>query len=311
MKFAAIDIGSNAVRLLFSNVLEEKETVVFKAETLIRVPLRLGHDAFSTQLISPEKAEDLLKTMIAFRNLIDVHKALDYMACATSAMREAKNGEELIQKIKQKAEIDIQIIHGQKEAEIIYANQIAEQLNPEECYLYVDVGGGSTELTLFANQDRVASQSFNIGSVRLLENQPVEAEFDRLKFWIHDNVTRPIYLPLSGIGSGGNINSLFKLSKKKEGKPLTYKGIRTLYQNLQSYSLEERIKILGLKPDRADVIIPATEIYLSVMRLAHIDKIFVPQIGLVDGIIHLLYEKHTQKKVPKTARSTRSNLNRF
>lgn len=293
MRFAAIDIGSNAVRLLLCNVYDQDGEPVFKKAELVRMPIRLGEDAFRYKRITEEKKEKLAKTMKAFKLLIDVFGAVDYRACATAAMREADNGPEVIRYIKQQSGIEIEIIDGKTEAQIIYSNHIEEHLDHDQSYLYIDVGGGSTELTLFAKNKVVASQSFNIGTIRLLHDQVSKETWSYFKEWVKEK-TIPFY-PLTAIGSGGNINKLFKMADKKENKPLTLAKIQEVYSFLKEFSVEERITRLGLNPDRADVIVPATKIFLTVMKTAVIDKILVPQIGLSDGIIHLLYEKNKRQ----------------
>jgi exopolyphosphatase/guanosine-5'-triphosphate,3'-diphosphate pyrophosphatase len=295
MKFASIDIGSNAVRLLLCSVIEDGNEVLFKKNELVRIPLRLGEDAFITKKISEDKIVQLVKTMHAFRLLIEVFGALDYRACATSAMREATNGSEIIERVKNEAGITIEIIHGKTEAEIIYSNHIAEHLDLNSSYLYIDVGGGSTELTLFSKGRIEFSQSFNIGTIRLLHDKVSKEHWSDFKETVR-NITKN-YRPLKAIGSGGNINKLYKTLKKKEGKSLQYDKIKEYSEYLSTFSLDERIVKLGLNPDRADVILPAAKIFLSVMKNAGIDEIIVPQIGLSDGIIHLLYEKHINEKV--------------
>lgn len=293
MRFAAIDIGSNAVRLLLCNVYDQDGEPVFKKAELVRMPIRLGEDAFRFKRITEEKKEKLAKTMKAFKLLIDVFGAVDFRACATAAMREADNGPEVIRYIKQQSGIEIEIIDGKTEAQIIYSNHIEEHLDHDQSYLYIDVGGGSTELTLFANNKVVASQSFNIGTIRLLHDQVSKETWNYFKDWVKEK-TIPYY-PLTAIGSGGNINKLFKMADKKENKPLTLAKIQEVYSFLKEFTVEERITRLGLNPDRADVIVPATKIFLTVMKTAVIDKILVPQIGLSDGIIHLLYEKNKRQ----------------
>lgn len=295
MKFASIDIGSNAVRLLLCSVIEDGNEVLFKKNELVRIPLRLGEDAFITKKISEDKIVQLVKTMHAFRLLIEVFGALNYRACATSAMREATNGNEIIERVKNEAGISIEIIHGKTEAEIIYSNHIAEHLDLNSSYLYIDVGGGSTELTLFSKGRIEFSQSFNIGTIRLLHDKVSKEHWSDFKETVR-NITKN-YRPLKAIGSGGNINKLYKTLKKKEGKSLQYDKIKEYSEYLSTFSLDERIVKLGLNPDRADVILPAAKIFLSVMKNAGIDEIIVPQIGLSDGIIHLLYEKHINEKV--------------
>jgi exopolyphosphatase/guanosine-5'-triphosphate,3'-diphosphate pyrophosphatase len=266
---------------------------VFKKAELVRMPIRLGEDAFRFKRITEEKKERLAKTMKAFKLLIDVFGAVDFRACATAAMREADNGPEVIRYIKQQSGIEIEIIDGKTEAQIIYSNHIEEHLDHDQSYLYIDVGGGSTELTLFARNKVVASQSFNIGTIRLLHDQVSKETWNYFKDWVKEK-TIPYY-PLTAIGSGGNINKLFKMADKKENKPLTLAKIQEVYSFLKEFTVEDRITRLGLNPDRADVIVPATKIFLTVMKTAVIDKILVPQIGLSDGIIHLLYEKHKRQ----------------
>ncbi|HQK97556.1 MAG TPA: exopolyphosphatase [Bacteroidia bacterium] len=290
MKFAAIDIGSNAVRLLLCNVYESEVEPVFKKAELVRMPIRLGEDAFRFRKISDEKIEQLAKSMKAFKLLMEVFGAIDYRACATAAMREASNSKEVVDYVKQYSGIDIEVIDGRTEAQIIYSNHIAEHLEHDKSYLYIDVGGGSTELTVFAENHIVASQSFNLGTIRILHDQVSKETWNVVKEWV--NVNTRNFKPLTAIGSGGNINKIFKMADRKEHKPLSYDKIKDIYDYLKQFTLEERILQLGLNPDRADVIMPATKIFLTVMKTAEIDKIIVPQIGLSDGIVHLLYEKH-------------------
>jgi exopolyphosphatase/guanosine-5'-triphosphate,3'-diphosphate pyrophosphatase len=291
MRFAAIDIGSNAVRLLFCDVHETPKGVRFKKNSLIRVPIRLGEDSFTQKRISEKNEQRLIDTMNAFKLLIKVHNPISYKACATSAMRDAQNGQEIVQKILEETGINIEIVNGKKEAQIIYSNHIEEYLDPDKAYLYIDVGGGSTELTLFRKKQVTASQSFNIGTIRLLKNQVEKSEWQFLKDWISThlhNITEDIY----GIGSGGNINKLHSMAGKKNGKPISYERLVELLKMLTKYSYQERVEQLGLNPDRADVIVPAAEIFTTIMKQANIKKIFVPEIGLADGLIHLLYEEY-------------------
>jgi exopolyphosphatase/guanosine-5'-triphosphate,3'-diphosphate pyrophosphatase len=292
LRYAAIDIGSNAVRLLIADIIQNTGSVSFKKNTLIRVPLRLGDDAFIQQHISEKKTTELIKSMVAFRNLMDVYKVTDYLAYATSAMREAKNGEDVVKLIKDEANIDIEIVHGSKEASIIYSSHAELNIDKSKNYLYIDVGGGSTELSLFSAGEMIVSRSFNIGTIRILDNQDTEETWNEMKDFVRDN-TRNFKL-LSGIGTGGNINKLFRLSEEKEDMPLTFAKLRSLYTYLSSFSLKDRINVLGLNQDRADVIIPACEIYLTVMKNANIKNIYVPRVGMVDGIIQTLIEKNLQ-----------------
>ena len=290
MRYAAIDIGSNAIRLLIADILQNGKIVSFKKNTLIRVPLRLGDDAFLDKKISLKKVEELLKTMVAFRNLIDVYKVSDYMACATSAMREASNGSSIVSLIKSEAGINLEIVEGQREANIIYASHIEESLDRKKDYLYIDVGGGSTELSVFSKGEMVASRSFNLGGIRILDNQDKDETWADMKEWVkHQAQTNK---NLSGIGTGGNINRLFKMADQKDGTAITLLKLKSIYDYLNSFSLKDRINVLGLNQDRADVIIPAAEIYLSVMKWGGVKQIFVPRVGLVDGIIQLLIDKN-------------------
>jgi exopolyphosphatase/guanosine-5'-triphosphate,3'-diphosphate pyrophosphatase len=291
LRYAAIDIGSNAVRLLIADIIENNGSVSFKKNTLIRVPLRLGDDAFIQQHISERKANDLVKSMQAFRNLMDVYKVTDYLAYATSAMREAKNGEDVVKLIKEEARIDLEIIHGSKEAKVIYASHADQNIDKSKNYLYIDVGGGSTELSLFLAGELMASKSFNIGTIRILDNQDTEETWNEMKDFIREH-TRG-FKQLSGIGTGGNINKLYKLSEEENEAPMAFAKLKSLYSYLTSFSLKDRINVLGLNQDRADVIIPACEIYLTVMKNAGIKHIYVPRVGMVDGIIQLLIEKNS------------------
>lgn len=290
MRYAAIDIGSNAIRLLIADIIKNNGAVSFKKNTLVRVPLRLGDDAFIQQFISERKATDLVKSMRAFRNLMDVYKVSDYMAFATSAMREARNGEDIVRAIKEEADIDLEIINGQKEAKIIYSNHSEENIDKSKNYLYIDVGGGSTELSLFSDGKLMASRSFNIGTIRILDNQDKDETWQEMREFVREH-TR-MYKSVNGIGTGGNINKLYKMSEEKNGSPLTFLKLKSLYSYLNSFSLKDRINVLGINQDRADVIIPACEIFLSVMKWANMKNIYVPSVGLVDGIIQILIERN-------------------
>ncbi len=290
MRYAAIDIGSNAIRLLIADIKQNGNLVSFKKNTLIRVPVRLGDDAFLDKKISAKKIEELLKTMVAFRNLIDVYKVSDYMACATSAMREASNGSSIVSLIKSEAGIDLQIVEGQREADIIYASHIEESFDRKKNYLYIDVGGGSTELSVFSKGEMIASCSFNLGGIRILDNQDKDETWAEMKEWVKHQAQSN--KNLSGIGTGGNINRLFRMADQKDGTAITFIKLKSIYDYLNSFSLKDRINVLGLNQDRADVIIPATEIYLSVMKWGGVKQIFVPRVGLVDGIIQILIDKN-------------------
>jgi exopolyphosphatase / guanosine-5'-triphosphate,3'-diphosphate pyrophosphatase len=293
LRYAAIDIGSNAVRLLIADIIENNGSVSFKKNTLIRVPLRLGDDAFLDHQLSERKTADLVKTMQAFHNLMDVYKVTDYLAYATSAMREAKNGAEVVKKIKDEANVEMEIVQGQKEAGIIYAIHAEVSIDKSKNYLYIDVGGGSTELSLFSAGELWASKSFNIGTIRMLDNQDKEESWNDMRDFLRDNTRQ--FKVISGIGTGGNINKLYKLAEEKEKAPLTFGKLKSLYNYLTSFSLKDRINVLGLNQDRADVIIPACEIYMAVMKWANIKNIYVPTVGMVDGIIQMLIEKNYPK----------------
>ncbi len=292
MRYAAIDIGSNAVRLLIADIIERENEIIFNKNTLLRVPLRLGDDAFINKHISEGKFENMVKTMSAFRNLMDVYKVSDYMACATSAMRDADNGNDVVEACK-KVGIDIEIIDGSIEAQIIYNVHNQTNMDKNKVYLYIDVGGGSTEISLFANGDLVASRSFNLGTIRILDNQDEPETWDDMKLWVK-NITKS-YKNIYGIGSGGNINKLSRMANEKADKPISYAKLKAMYVYLSSYSLKDRINVLELKQDRADVIIPASEIFLTIMKVGHLKNIMAPRIGLADGIIQTLINKNLKK----------------
>jgi exopolyphosphatase/guanosine-5'-triphosphate,3'-diphosphate pyrophosphatase len=288
-KFAAIDIGSNAVRLLISTVTEpDNKPVTFKKTSLVRVPIRLGQDVFTKSYISDESTERMIDTMKAFSLLMKSHRIDAYRACATSAMRDAKNGKAVAEKIASECKIDIEIIDGSDEASIIAATDLHTLVDNNKTYLYVDVGGGSTEFTLFSEGKTIESKSFKLGTVRILNNTITEDIWSEAEQWIKD-VTKP-YSRIEMVGSGGNINNIFKSSNKKLGKPLSYFYLSSYYQLLNSLTFEERISELSLNEDRADVIIPATKIYLSAMKWSKSKSVHVPKIGLVDGIIKSLYQ---------------------
>ncbi|MHB0754164.1 Ppx/GppA phosphatase family protein [Polaribacter sp. M15] len=289
-KYGAIDIGSNAIRLLVSNiVIKEGKETQFKKSSLVRVPIRLGADAFVKGFISDENITRMVNAMKAFQLLMEVHNVERYKACATSAMREAKNGNEVVAEILDKTGIQIDIIGGKEEAAIISSTDLNQLIKGDNSYLYVDVGGGSTEFTIFSGGKITNSKSFKMGTVRLLNNKKsVNKEiFASVEKWITKNTKNLKKIAL--IGSGGNINKLFKMSGRTEGKPISYIYLNAQYQFLKQMSYQERISELSLNPDRADVIIPATKIYLSAMKWSGSRKIYVPKIGLADGIIKSLY----------------------
>ena len=290
MKLAAIDIGSNACRLLIDEVIQDPQGKIdFVKVSLVRVPLRLGFDVFEKGYISPERESNLIKTLLAYKLLLEVYDVQHLKACATSAMRDATNASEILQRVKVETGIDIKVISGQEEASYIYENHVADFMNKEETYLYIDVGGGSTELTFFSDGKLAAKESFNIGTIRLLKNQVSEKDWDDMKDFIKLN--KPGYHHITAIGSGGNINKVFTLSKRKDGKSLNLDLLRNYYKEFSSLSVAERIILYKFREDRADVIVPALLIYINVMRWAETEEIFVPKIGLADGLIHLLYDE--------------------
>lgn len=287
-KYAAIDIGSNAIRLLVMNVVEQQgKEPQFNKSALFRVPIRLGQDAFTVGEISEENISRMVDAMKAYKLLMKVYKVEQYKACATSAMREAYNAKEVVDIIKKKADIKIDIIDGKKEAAIIAASDLHSFIKTERTYLYVDVGGGSTEFSLFSEGKMIASKSFKNGTVRLLNNMVNEVVWTEIEKWIK-SITEG-YEDITLIGSGGNINKIFKLSGKMQDKPLSYIYLNTQYQNLNSLTYEQRIAELALNTDRADVIIHALRIYLNAMKWSGANKIYVPKIGLSDGIVKAMY----------------------
>ncbi len=292
-KYGAIDIGSNAVRLLISSVIQEQgKEARFKKTSLVRVPIRLGADVFVNKRVSEENIERMLDTMKAFQLLMKSHKVSVYKACATSAMRNAENGAELVGLIREKTGIAINVIDGEDEAAIIAMTDLKELINTEGTYLYVDVGGGSTEFTLYHRGKTIASESFRLGTVRLLNNLVLDDYWIKVQKWV-EQVTKP-YTRIALIGSGGNINNIFKNSGKSVGKPLSFFYLSSYYQLLSSLTYEERIWQLNLNQDRADVIVHAARIYLSAMKWSGARKIYVPKIGLSDGIIKSLYNEQRE-----------------
>lgn len=290
MKLAAIDIGSNAGRLLISEASPNAQGEMdFTKINLVRVPLRLGFDVFDTKRISDKKADELVKTIAAYKLLLEVYGVEHYMACATSAMRDAENGSAILDRVQQETGIRIRTITGQEEAAFIYENHIAEHMDITKSYLYIDVGGGSTEITCFSANRLLFKESFNIGTIRLLHNQVTEEQWQSLKNFIK-NTLRQLWNVVA-IGSGGNINKIFSLSKRKEGKPLSLETLKNYHKELSNVSLDERIHTYKLREDRADVIVPALLIYINIMRWANAEEIYVPKIGLADGIIHALYNE--------------------
>ncbi|WP_395767365.1 Ppx/GppA phosphatase family protein [Aquirufa sp.] len=295
MKFAAIDIGSNAARLQISSVLENDGMISFKRVEYVRFALRLGHDVFSQGVISPESEVRVFKLLHAYKLLMDLHEVQDYAICATSAMREAANSAELVTRIQKILDMKIQIIDGAREAELIN-DVVVKSLNPKKNYLHIDVGGGSTELNFYRNQEKFASKSFKIGSVRLLEGKEKEGDWDKMKKWISmqmESLKGAVY----AVGTGGNISKLYNLSDQvSDQKTMDFSELMRISTYISAFTYEERVNKLRLNTDRADVIVPAASIYLTAMELAGCQTIFVPDLGLKDGIIQLLHERMQQRK---------------
>lgn len=292
MKLAAIDIGSNAARLLIQEVNTNEDGVPeFTKINLIRIPLRLGFEVFNDGKIGKRKIDDLINTMRIYQLAMKIHGVDHYRACATSAMRDASNGKYIMKRIMQETGINLEIISGSEEAQIIYENHLNAKINHNANYLYIDVGGGSTEITLMEKDAIKFKASFNIGTIRLLNRQITAKHWAPLKSTVHKIVKDMD--GLIAIGSGGNINKVFSLSKTKENRPLTLTLLENMYELLEPLSVAERIKLYNLKEDRADVIVPALKIYISIMKWAGIEKILVPKIGVADGIIKLLYAENT------------------
>ena len=288
LKLAAIDIGSNAIRLQITNVIESEQGNYFKKLEYIRFPLRLGNDVFSKGTISKPVADKFTELMRAFKILIDLYEVKDYMAIATSAMREAENSSDIIDRVKQECDLNIEIIPGEKEAQMI-DDALSDHLEDEN-HIHIDVGGGSTEINLFENRKKTNSASFRLGSVRRLKGMDTVEEWKEIETWVKENTSlKKTYI---AIGTGGNIGKFYELSEKKEGKSLKLQQIEAIQTYINGLSLEERQIQLHLNPDRADVIIPASEIYIAIMKWAKAEKIIVPQVGLKDGVMKLLYEKH-------------------
>jgi exopolyphosphatase/guanosine-5'-triphosphate,3'-diphosphate pyrophosphatase len=289
-KLAAIDIGSNAIRILIANVVQEVgEHPVYMKSEMIRVPIRLGQDSFTVGEISKKNMKRVVKAMKAFKLIMKVNGVKHYMACATSALRESNNADELVARVKKKSKIKIEVIDGRKEAEIISNTTILDSFGQNRNYLYVDVGGGSTEFSVLQDGKRIVSKSFKTGTVRMINNMVNEKVWFEIKKWIQTHTAGIEKIAL--LGSGGNINKIFKLSNTKEGKPLTYIKINTFYQDLKMLTYEQRILKYNLNLDRADVILPALEIYLKALKWSGATKVFVPKIGLADGMIKMMYKK--------------------
>jgi len=295
LKLAAIDIGSNAIRFQISTVLDNAPQVLFKKLEYVRFPLRLGHDVFSTGRISAKTAEKFKKLMKAFRLLIELYEVDDYMFCATSAMRESENGLDLVTQVQEQVGIFIHVIDGNREAEFV--NRAISSYLSTKTYLHIDVGGGSTELNLYVGGKKLRTRSFKVGSVRVLEHNDSPIMWEDMEHWVRENIKKS-YGKVTAVGTGGNISKIFDLALSKPGKTISIKKVKQIRDMIDSYSIEQRIYKLQMNPDRADVIIPASNIYLKVMEWARATSILVPEVGLKDGIIFHLYEKNIlQKKI--------------
>jgi exopolyphosphatase / guanosine-5'-triphosphate,3'-diphosphate pyrophosphatase len=293
MLFASIDIGTNAVRLLFSHVLTQNGESYVKKASLIRIPLRLGEDVFNHDRISEQKQQELIKTLMAFKLLIEVYQPLASRACATAAMREASNSAEIVERIRQETGIKVEVISGIQEAQLVATSDTIPHSKKYKYKMYIDVGGGSTEISVLQDQDIIASGSFKIGTIRYLNNKIEEGEWDEMKSWLKE--FRNDFGKILLIGSGGNINKIKKVYGNTSKQMLYYHELKHAYKHLSKYSLEERIVKLGLRPDRADVIIPASRIFIQIMKWTKAESIGVPRIGLADGLIRDLYNSYSQK----------------
>jgi len=295
MKFAAIDIGSNAARLQISSVLEDEGVISFKRVEYVRFALRLGHDVFIDGAISPESEVRIFKLLQAYKLLMELHEVQDYAICATSAMREAVNAAEIITRINKILEMKINVIDGAREAELIN-DVVVQSLHPQKNYLHIDVGGGSTELNIYRNREKLASKSFKIGSVRHLEGKEKESDWEKMKQWISLQIVS-MNGPIYAVGTGGNISKLYNMSSEvNELKTMTMDELKKIAAYVSSFTFEERVHKLRLNTDRADVIVPASSIYLAAMECAGCPSIFVPDLGLKDGILQMLYDRYKARK---------------
>ncbi|CAM3111807.1 exopolyphosphatase [Chryseobacterium flavum] len=294
MKIAAIDIGSNAARLLINEVKINNRKPEFIKLNLLRIPLRLGMDVFTIGKIGTEREKMVIDSMKIFSDLMRIYKVDHYRACATSAMRDAANGNEIIRQVKETSGINIEIISGDEEATLIYENHVAEGLDKEFAYLYIDVGGGSTELTFYENGKMVYERSFNIGTIRLLNNLVTMDNWKEMKDEIKKNIVSK--KPIVAIGSGGNINKVFSMSKTKDGKPMSLSHLKKVYKEFNELSVSERMTRYSLREDRADVLVHALNIFNNVMTWADINRIFVPKISVADGLIQNIYSQLQHKK---------------
>ncbi len=292
MKLAAVDIGSNAIRFQISTVLDKGPRVLFKKLEYVRFPLRLGHDVFSTNRISDKSIEKFVKLMKTYKLLIELYEADDYMFCATSAMRESENGEELARRVYEELGVTINIISGHEEADMV--NKAIASYLSDQSYIHIDVGGGSTELNLYVDGKKTKTRSFKIGSVRVLEHTDSPVMWNDMELWVKKNIDKTSG-KITAVGTGGNISKIFELAKVKPGKSLTLKKIRSTMEMIKSKTLDQRIYELQMNPDRADVIVPASDIYMKVMEWAKSPEMIVPEVGLKDGILLYLLEKNRKQ----------------
>lgn len=293
MRLAAIDIGSNAARLLINEVIKSPQgTVEFTKLNLLRIPLRLGMDVFQKGEIGPEREKMVINSMRVFHDLMQIYEVEHYRACATSAMRDAKNGQHIIDQVKKEANIDIEIISGDEEATLVYENHVADKMDNNFGYLYIDVGGGSTELTYYENNKLKYKKSINIGTIRILQDLVSADNWDELRFEIQKNIMGK--KPILAIGSGGNINKIFSMSKTKDSKPMSANYLKTLYKEAAPLSVTDRMIKYNVREDRADVMVPAMEIFNRIMSWGKIKHIYVPKISVADGLIHALYDKYSE-----------------
>jgi exopolyphosphatase / guanosine-5'-triphosphate,3'-diphosphate pyrophosphatase len=294
VKLAAVDIGSNAIRFQISSVLDNGNQVLFKKMEYIRFPLRLGHDVFTNGRISKTSANRFLKLMKTYKYLVDLYEADDFMFCATSAMRESENGKALVKRVKKEVGVNIRIISGQKEAELIN-KAIHSYLSSDKTYLHIDVGGGSTEFNIFVNGKKIASKSFKIGSVRVLEKNDSPAIWEQMKLWLKENISDS-YGEIISVGTGGNISKIYELADLEINELLPLDRIKKIRSMVSKLNMDQRIYTLQMNPDRADVIVPASNIYIRAMEWAGSGNMIVPEVGLKDGIIFHLFEKNVRRK---------------
>lgn len=284
----AIDIGSNAGRLMIGEVTNGGSKASIKKITLVRIPLRLGEDVFTDKRISKKRLKMLIKTMKAYKLLLDVYNVEEYRACATSALREAENRDEIIQTVFKESGIKLELIPGDEEADLILSNFFTQNLDQKKSYLYIDVGGGSTEVSLIENGQKISGKSFKMGTLRILKDKVPDKRWLEMKEWVTN--LNPNHHKILAVGTGGNINRILKMGNTNKNI-ITYDEIKKTQGYIASFTYEDRIKKLGLRPDRADVIVPAADIYLAVMRYAGVEEMMVPKIGLSDGILFDLYKK--------------------